>query len=122
MNTVILVVRIVLGVLLIVFGSNKFYEFLPALEFANPDAGVLFGALAGSYIMKLVGLVEVITGLLLVINKAVPFALVALAPISVNIVLFHLTLDPAGIGPAAFVFLLNTYLIFKNWSTYKTLF
>ncbi len=122
MNKLILLLRIMLGVLLIVFGINKFIGFLPPIEFANPDAGTLFGALARSYIMKTVGLVEVVAGLLLVINKAVPFALVLLAPISINIVLFHATLDLAGIGPAAFVFLLNTFLIFKYWDTYKTLF
>ncbi len=122
MNKLILVLRILLGALLIVFGSNKFINFMPALEFANPDAGVLFGALASSYIMKVVGIVEVVAGLLLVINKVVPFALVLLAPISVNIVLFHATLDPVGIGPAAFVFLVNTFLISKYWDHYKTLF
>ncbi len=122
MNKLILVLRILLGVMLIVFGLNKFIEFLPAIEFANPDAGVLFGALAGSYIIKTVALVEIIAGLLLVINKSVPFALVLLAPISVNIVLFHATLDPASIGPGAFVFLINSFLIFKNWGKYKTLF
>ncbi|MEW7289707.1 DoxX family membrane protein [Aquimarina sp. 2304DJ70-9] len=122
MNKLIVVLRILLGVMLIVFGLNKFIEFLPAIEFANPDAGVLFGALAGSYIMKTVALVEIIAGLLLVINKSVPFALVLLAPISVNIVLFHATLDPAGIAPGAFVFLVNSFLIFKNWGNYKTLF
>ncbi len=122
MNILILIIRILLGLLLIVFGSNKFIDFMPAIEFANPDAGVLFGALASSYIMKTVGLIEVIAGLLLVINKAIPFALVILAPVSINIILFHLTLDPANIAPGAFVFLLNTFFIYKYWDTYKTLF
>ncbi|GAA4273366.1 DoxX family membrane protein [Aquimarina gracilis] len=122
MNKLILVLRIILGIILIVFGVNKFINFLPAIEFANPDAGTFFGALASSYVLKTVGLIEVIAGFLLVINKSVPFALILLAPISVNIVLFHLTLDPMGIGPAILVFLLNTFLIFKHWDSYKTLF
>ncbi|MBQ4819882.1 DoxX family protein [Aquimarina sp. MMG016] len=122
MNKLILVLRIVLGVMLIVFGSNKFFGFLPDFEFTNPDAGVFFGALAGSYVLKTVGIIEVIVGFLLLTGKAVPFALVVLAPISVNIVLFHGTLDPANIGPAVFVFVVNTFLIYKNWDKYKTLF
>ncbi|WP_108804725.1 DoxX family membrane protein [Aquimarina sp. Aq107] len=123
MNTkIILALRILLGVLLIVFGSNKFIGFLPDFEFANPEAGILFGALANSYILKTVGLIEIIVGLLLVSNKAVPFALVLMAPISVNIILFHATLDPANIGPGAFVFLANAFLIYKNWNTFKCLF
>ncbi|WP_298319894.1 DoxX family membrane protein [uncultured Aquimarina sp.] len=123
MNTKLIVaLRILLGVLLIVFGSNKFIGFLPDFEFANPEAGALFGALASSYILKTVGLIEVIVGLLLVSNKAVPFALVLMAPISVNIILFHATLDPANIAPGAFVFLINAFLIYANWNTFKSLF
>ncbi|WP_299221705.1 DoxX family membrane protein [uncultured Aquimarina sp.] len=123
MNTkLILALRILLGILLIVFGSNKFIGFLPDFEFANPEAGVFFGALAGSYILKTVGLIEVIVGLLLVSNKAVPFGLVLMAPISVNIILFHTTLDLANIGPGAFVFLVNAFLIYANWNTFKNLF
>jgi len=122
MNKVVLALRILLGVLLIVFGSNKFIGFLPDFEFANPQAGVFFGALADSYVLKTVGLIEVVVGLLLVLKKAVPFALILMAPISVNIVLFHGTLDPANIGPGAFVFLVNAFLIYKNWNTYKSLF
>ncbi len=122
MNKLIIVLRILLGAMLIVFGSNKFIGFLPDFEFANPEAGIFFGALASSYVLKTVGLIEVLVGLLLLVNKAVPFALVVLAPISVNIILFHATLDPANIGPAAFVFLVNTFLIFKYWDKYKTLF
>jgi len=122
MNTLILVLRIVLGVILVVFGLNKFIDFMPAIEFSNPDAGILFGALSASYILKTVGLIEVIVGLLLIINKAVPFALVVLAPISVNIILFHATLDLANIGPGVFVFLVNAFLMYKYWGKYKTLF
>jgi len=122
MKKLILILRILLGVLLILFGSNKFIGFLPDFEFADPNAGILFAALAGSYILKTVGLIEVIVGFLLVINKAVPFALVLLAPISVNIILFHATLDPANIGPGVFVFIVNTYLIYTHWNNYKSLF
>lgn len=123
MNTkIILAVRIILGTLLIVFGSNKFIGFLPDFEFANPEAGTLFGALANSYVLKTVGLIEVLVGLLLISKTAVPFALVLMAPISVNIILFHATLDPANIGPGAFVFLANTILIYKNWNAYKSIF
>ncbi len=123
MNTkLILVLRVVLGVLLIVFGSNKFIGFLPDFEFVNPEAEILFSALANSYILKTVGLIEIIVGLLLVSNKAVPFALVLMAPISVNIILFHATVDPANIGPGVFVFLVNILLIYAYWNTFKPLF
>ena len=70
----------------------------------------------------LIGAVEVLTGLLLMFNKKTTFALILLAPVTVNMVLFHLFLAPAGIGPAALVFILNAFLIYKYWDQYKPLF
>jgi len=63
-----------------------------------------------------------LVGVLLLVRKSVPFALVLLAPISVNIVLFHATLDPKNILPALVIAILNIFLILKNWSKYKSLF
>ncbi|NER14269.1 DoxX family membrane protein [Leptobacterium flavescens] len=119
-----LVARILLGLILVVFGANKFYEFLPALPLdENGGAYAFFGALAATgYMIYLIGLVEVIAGILLLTNRSVPFALVILAPISVNVVLFHALLDPSNIAPALLVALLNIYLISRNWGAYKSLF
>jgi len=121
-SKLILILRIILGLLLVVFGANKFIGFIPDFEFANPDAGAFFGALANSYVLKTVGLIEVIVGLLLILGKAAPFALILMAPISVNIILFHGTLDPANIGPGALVFIINAILIYAYWDSYKALF
>jgi len=50
------------------------------------------------------------------------FALILLAPVAINMVLFHLKLAPGGIGPAALVTILNIVLIYTNWDKYKPLF
>jgi hypothetical protein len=52
----------------------------------------------------------------------VPFALILLAPLAVNMIVFHLKLAPAGIGPAALVTILGIVLIYANWDKYKALF
>jgi len=75
--------------------------------------------MATGYMMKMVAVVEVLVGALLVLNKFVPLALLFLAPISVNIVAFHLFLDFSGIGAAAVVALLNIYFFFVYFSAYK---
>ena len=123
MNTKLTVVlRILLGLILVIFGANKFLDFMPHMEMPI-KAAVLMGAMAKSgYMLKLVGATEVIVGLLLILKKWAPLALVVLAPISVNMVLFHLFLAPAGIGPAAIVTLINIILIYDSWGSYKKLF
>ncbi len=121
-SKVAMALRIILGLILIIFGANKFFDFMPAMEMPEA-AGNFMSALAGTgYMFPLIGAVEVIVGLLLVLNKWVPFALILLAPVAVNMVLFHLKLAPGGIGPAALVSILNIILIYVNWDKYKPLF
>jgi putative oxidoreductase len=123
MNTKIkIVLRIVLALILIIFGANKFLNFMPAPEFPEA-AGNFWSALAKTgYMIPFIGATEIIVGLLLILNKWVGFALIVLAPIAVNMVLFHINLAPAAIGPAALVTILNAILIYAYWDKYKTLF
>ncbi|WP_035335290.1 DoxX family membrane protein [Dokdonia sp. PRO95] len=117
------IIRIGLGLMLFVFGLNKFFWFMPDFEFGdNIGAANLFQAFTDSgYMWPLVGGLEAIIGVLFITKKAFPAALLALIPISVNIVLFHAVLDPPNIAPALLVAILNGYFIYRNWSYYKDL-
>lgn len=126
------ILRIVLGLMLLAFGLNKFFWFMPDFDFTGyPEAQHLFDALRFSgedpnagkgYIMHLVGATEAIIGLLLLIKKWVPLALVMLVPISINIVMFHLMVNLPNIGPAMAVAIVNGYLMYRNWDAYKGVF
>ena len=86
--------RLVLGVVFVVFGLNGFLGFLPQPPVPEA-AGAFLGALAqAGYVFPLVKAIEVAAGLMLLSNRFVPFALVLLAPIVVNIVAFHFLLAP----------------------------
>ncbi|WP_298520852.1 DoxX family membrane protein [uncultured Kordia sp.] len=123
------IIRFVLGLILIVFGANKLVMiFMDAGFIPQPklpeDAGKFMTSLGNTgYILPIVGALEVYVGVLLILKKWVPFALILLAPISVNILLFHFFLDLSGgmIG-ALVVATLNTILIYKHWSQFKPLF
>ena len=117
-----MVLRILLGLILLIFGANKFLDFMPHMEMPEPAGNLMGAMMASGYMLKLVGASEVIVGLLLLVKKWVPFALIVLAPISVNMIFFHLFLAPAGIGPAAIVTIINGILIYDNWSKLKILF
>ncbi len=70
-------------------------------------AGALF---ASGYVFPLIKTIEVVAGLLLLSRVAVPFALVVLAPIIVNIVAFHSLLAPAGLPVALLVLVTELHL------------
>lgn len=126
-----LILRIGLGLMLLTFGLNKFFWFMPDFDFTGyPEAEHLFKTLRFSghemngkgYIMNLVGLTEAVVGILLILKKWVPFALVVLVPISVHIVLFHAFVNLPNIGPALFVATANGYLMYRHRESYASLF
>lgn len=123
MNTkVTSIARYLLGIALLVFGANKFFNFMPNPELPEA-AGAFMGALASSgYIFPILGIVYLLAGLCLIVNKAVPFSLVMIVPVSINIVAFHLAFAPEGILFAAIIAALNLLLIYANWDRFKTLF
>lgn len=117
-----LVLRLLLGLILVVFGLNKFFNFLPMPPMEGAPANFM-GALGKTgYMFTLIALTEIIAGILLIFNKWTGLALIFTAIISVNIVLFHLVLAPAGIIFAAIVAILNVILMYVNWNKFKTLF
>jgi len=117
-----LLVRIVLGIMLLVFGSNKFLHFIPLPPSTGSAADFMNSLGATGYIFPVVGLLEVIIGIMLLFKKWVAFALILLAPISINILLFHLFLDIPGVSAALLVVMFNGILIYKHWKQYIPLF
>ncbi|MDN5201527.1 DoxX family membrane protein [Fulvivirgaceae bacterium BMA10] len=111
-SKITLVARILLGLMLLLFGLNKFFQFMPPFEMTGAPKDFMDALVASGYIMTVVAIVEVGTGLLLVINKYVPLALLLLAPITVNIILFHVFLDIATIGGGLIIAILQVYLLF----------
>jgi uncharacterized membrane protein YphA (DoxX/SURF4 family) len=111
--------RVLLGLIFFVFGLNFFLHFIPQPPMAGP-AGAFAGAMfATGYLFVLVKVVEVASGALLLAGRFVPLALALLAPIVVNIVLFHLFLAPAGIPLPLVVLALELFLAWSYRSVYR---
>ena len=103
------VVRVLLGALFLVSGANKLVAFMP-MPVLPADAGSFIGALAATgYFLPLLGSIEVVMGGLLIVGRFVPLALTVLAPVIVQIALFHTVLAPS-FGLVAFILGAELYL------------
>lgn len=116
------IVRIVLGIILILFGANKIYAFIPLPDLPENAAGFLHSLMDTGYLLTVIALLEICIGVMLLLKLWVPFALLVLVPISLNILLFHLFLDVPGIAPAIVVVALNGVLLYKARRHYMPLF
>jgi putative oxidoreductase len=122
MNKAKLIIRILFGLMLVIFGLNKLLQFMPMPPMPEA-AGEFMGALVKSgYLMFIVAIVEVVAGVLLLVNKYQSLALVVVFPVILNAFLFHLFLDLAGVGGAAVAMAMNIFLFFANKESYKSLF
>ena len=115
-----MILRILLGIFVLVFGVNKFANFLPMPELSG-DAAAYFGALSSSKTLVLVGIVEIVAGLALILNKYGALMTLILMSISVNAFLFHAVLDPGGIAGAAALIVLNILVLYGYKDSYKDL-
>lgn len=113
--------RIVLGLMLLVFGLNKFFHFLPDPEGMSADAGAYFGALGSAKTLTLVAIVEVVAGLTFLLNKYGALMAIILMSVSVNAVLFHVNLDSANIALALVLLVLNIIVLYSYKDKYKEL-
>ncbi len=98
MKIAVLVARILLGLIFLFFGLNGFFNFLHAPMPPGP-AGQFMTLLGPTFYMHFVFLVQIVGGLLLLSGQFIPLALILLGPVIVNILLFHITLAPAGLPP-----------------------
>jgi uncharacterized membrane protein YphA (DoxX/SURF4 family) len=93
------VARILMGVMFVVFGSNGFLHFIPMPPPPSDAAGKFFTVMSQSHYLVPVFLIQVVAGVLFLINRFVPLALTLIAPVIFNILVYHATMDPAGIVP-----------------------
>lgn len=108
-STIITAARWLLGVPLIIFGLNKFLGFADVPPPEGEAAITFLTAMFTTYLYALVGSTQIIGGALLLFRRTAFVGFLALTPIVINIVAFHLAHAMPGNG--LWLFVLITYLI-----------
>lgn len=113
MKVLTIIVRILLGLMFVVFGLNFFLNFIPAPPPKPGLAADYFKVFAASGYMYVVGALQLLSGLLLLIGRFVPLGLTILGAIIFNILVFHILMAPEGLSIAIVVAVLELFLV---WS------
>lgn len=97
MKVAVLITRLLFGGLFVVFGLNHFLGFLEQPE-PSPGAQEFWTGLG--YLPTLIHGTELACGALIAIGLLVPLALIVVTPVVVNILAYHLLVEPVGVEPA----------------------
>jgi putative oxidoreductase len=122
MKIVTLVARLLLGLIFVVFGLNGFLNFINMGPMPSGLAGQFIGALALSHYFWVVAALQVAGGALLLVNRFVPLGLVLLGPVIVNIILYHVFLNPSGVALAIVVAILWGIVFYSHRQYFSGIF
>jgi putative oxidoreductase len=116
------VARIALGLLFGVSGANKLLNFMPPPPLDGAASVFMQGLLQTGYFIPLLGAVEIAAAALLASRRTVPLALLLLAPIALQIALFHLLLAPAGAPVVVVIGVAGGWLAWQHRSAFAGIF
>jgi putative oxidoreductase len=122
MKILTLIARLLLGLIFFVLGLNGFLNFLSMGPMPSGLAGQFIGALMLSHYFWAVAGLQVAGGALLLVNRFVPLSLVLLGPVIVNIILYHIALNPAGIALAIVVAILWLIVFYADRQYFSGIF
>src|SRR6266404_3819105 len=121
MKTASVIARYLAGVIFLVMGLNGFLNFIP-IPPPRGIAGQFMGALYVSHYLWVIFAFQVIAAVLLLVNRYVPLAVAVLAPVIVNILVFHALMAPSGLPLALFVAVLWAVIFFDVQPAFAGLF
>src|SRR6267378_3346862 len=94
------IARILMGLAFTAFGLIGLLNLMPPPKTLPPGVGEFMAGLkATRYFFPLLFGTQLLVGILLLLNRFVPLALVLIMPVLTNIILYHIFLEPAGIVP-----------------------
>jgi putative oxidoreductase len=105
MKVVSTIARVLLGLIFVFFGVNLVHPFLH-MPMPTGPAGQMMIGLYSTHFLVLIGLCQVLGGLLLLIGRYVTLGLVIVGPVLVCIDFYHSSVDHSGLPLAAVVTIL----------------
>ncbi|NLF41764.1 MAG: DoxX family membrane protein [Bacteroidales bacterium] len=118
----ILVTRGLLGGIYLFFGLNWFLNFIALTPKSDKAEAFINGLLAASYFLPMLHFLEIFLGVLLVMGFFTPLVLVVLMPITINIVLYNLILNPGNLYLSLVLIVLHLYLLIMYRKSFRSLF
>ena len=116
-----IVARYLLAIMFLVFGFNGFFHYIPMPPMPGLP-GQFMGALFASHFYVVIFGVQVISGILFLIGRYVPLALVLIGPVLVDILCFHIFMAPSSIGPGVLATILWFVVFYSVRSNFAGIF
>lgn len=118
-NKIIFVVSLLFGLMFINAGLNKFFNYIPMPEDIPESTMKLWNAFMEiGWLMPLIGVGEVLGGVLFIIPKTRALGAVVIFPVMIGVLLSNIFNDTSGLPMALVLFAINLWIIVENREKY----
>jgi len=113
------ILSVLFGLLLLNGGFAKFFHYMPEPK-DLPPALVADNAafMEISWLMPLVGLAEILGGILIIIPRTRALGAIVVFPVMVGVALTNATVAPSGLPIVFVIWAILLWIIIENWKKY----
>ena len=116
---ILFVLCLLFGLMFINAGLNKFFNYMPAPTDLPPSMMKVMKAFMDiNWLMPLVGVAEVIGGILFIIPKYRALGAIIIFPVMIGILLTNIFDAPSGLPIALVLLVVNLWVLFENREKY----
>ena len=116
---ILFVLCLLFGLMFINAGLNKFFNYMPAPTNLPPSMMKVMKAIMDiGWLMPLVGVAEVIGGILFIIPKYRALGAIIIFPVMIGILLTNIFDAPSGLPIALVLLAVNLWVLFENREKY----
>lgn len=121
MKIAAMIVRLLLGLMFLFASVVVLFKLMPQPEPTGEVKVFMDGMNASGYLMTLIKITELVCAIAFISGFFVPLATVVIFPVIVNILMFHLFLDPKSLPLAILLMLADLFLAYYYRDRYKAM-
>ena len=121
-NKLLFVLSLLFGLMFINAGLDKFFHYMPMPSEMSEKMTKVFNAFMEiGWLLPLVGLVEIVGGILFILPKTRALGAIVILPVMVGIFLTNTITDTTGFPVALILLVINLWVIIENKNKYSSL-
>jgi len=119
MKIAIIVIRVLQGAMYLFASISYFMEYMPKKPVMSAaQTTFMTGVAATVYLMPLIKITELLSGILLLIGRTAPLGALIIFPVTLNIFLYHLYLGQKELPVVGAMLLFNLFLFYAYRKKY----
>jgi|SRR5690606_694763 len=118
MKIAVIVVRVLMGLMFLQASLLFFLKMYPAQPEMSQDIMTYMSGLTIGHTLEIIKFIELICAVCFLVGRYVSLAAAVLFPITVNILLFHVMLDPSKMLVAVLIFIAHVFLFYAYRKNY----